>query len=182
MVAAKGPTPKIAMYAVCCTMESIWGVRVLCPCRDKDPNLVCHGDCMGPTVCCMGVSIYVSPSCTLAHAHPNTLDANWQLKFGAPLQSHWATTTRCTTNVLFSALSNVLPFVHPWGSFLQSVTGWMQLAFLLGYPALAVRAFAIAAVHRVLARTSGMFLCLYGGSRLFHRAYCNPLGTLFPTS
>ena len=119
MVAAKGPTPKTAMYTVCCTMESIWGLRVVCPCLDKDPNLVCHGDCMGPPVRC--VSIYVSPSCTLAHAHPNALDANWQLKFGAPLQSHWAATTRHTTNVLLSALSSVLPFVHSWGSFLLSV-------------------------------------------------------------
>ena len=152
MVVAKGPTPRTAMYTVCCTMESIWGLRVVCPCRDKDPNLVCHSDCMGPTVRCMGVSIYVSPSCTLAHAHPNALDANWQLKFGAPLQSHWATTTRRTTNVLLSALSNVLPFVHSWGSFLLSVTGWMQLAFLSRYRALAVRASAIAAVHGVLAR------------------------------
>ena len=150
---AKGPTPRTAMYTVCCTIELIWGLRVLCPCRDKDPNLVCHGDCMGPTVRCMGVSIYVSPSCTFAHAHPNALDANWQLKFGAPLQSHWATTTRRTTNVLLSALSNVLPFVHSWGSFLLLVTGWMQLAFLAGYLALAVCASAIAAVHRVLART-----------------------------
>ena len=117
MVAAKGPTPKTAMYTVCCTMESIWGLRALCPCRDKDAILFCHGDCMGPTVRCMGVSICASPFCTLAHAHPNALDANWQLKFGAPLQSHWATTTPCTTNVLLSALSNVLPFVHSWGSF-----------------------------------------------------------------
>ena len=29
---------------------------------------------------------------------------------------------------------------------------------------------------------SGMFLCLCGGSHLFLRACCNPLGTVFPTS
>ena len=81
------------------------------------------------------------PSCTLAYAHPNALDAVWQLKFGAPLQSFWATTARRTTNVFLSALSNTLPFVHSWGS------------FLLGYPPLAVRASAVAAVHRVLAKT-----------------------------
>ena len=124
MVATKGPTPKTAMYTVCRTMESIRGSRVLCPCRDKNPDLVCHGDCMASTVHCMGVSIYVSPSCT--HVHPNALNAAWQLNCGAPLQSYWAIAARRT---------------------------WMQLAFLSGYPALAVRASAIAAVHPVLART-----------------------------
>ena len=85
MVAAKGPTPKTAMYTVCQTMESTWGLRVLCPCRDKNPDLVCHGDCMGSIVRCLGVSIYVSPSRTLTHAHPNALNAAWQLKSAAPL-------------------------------------------------------------------------------------------------
>ena len=153
MVAAKGPTAKTAMYTVCQTMESIWGLHVLCPCRDKNLDLVCHGDCMGSTVRCMGVSIYVSLSCTLTHAHPNALNAAWQLKFSAPLQSCWATTARRTTNVCLSALLNVLPLLHSWGSFLLSVTAWMQLVFLSGYPTLAVRASAIVAVHRVLART-----------------------------
>ena len=153
MVAAKGPTPHSAMYTVCKTMQSIWGLKVLCPCRDKNPDLVCHGKCMTSIVRCMGVSIYVSPSCTLAYAHPNALDAVWQLKFGAPLQSFRATTARRTTNVFLCALSNTQPFVHSWGSFLLSVTAWMQLAFLSGYPPLAVRASAVAAVHWVLAKT-----------------------------
>ena len=108
MVAAKGTTAKNAMYTVRQTMQSIWGLHVLCPHRDKHPDLVCHGACMGSTVRCMEVSIDVSPSRTLTHAHPNALNAAWQLKFGAPLQSYWATTTRHTTNVFLSALSNVL--------------------------------------------------------------------------
>ena len=153
MVASKGPTPRGAMYTVCKTMESIWGLKVLCPCCDKNPDLVCHDECMSSTVRCMSVSIYVSPSNTLAHAHPNASNAIWQLKFGGPLQSFWATIGRRTTNVFRSALSNALPFVHSWGSFLLSVTAWMQLAFLSGYPTLAVRASAIEAVHRVRAKT-----------------------------
>ena len=94
MVASKGPMPRGAMFTVCKTMESIWGLKVLCPCRDKNPDLVCHGECMSSTVRCMGVSIFVSPSCTLAHANPNALNTVWQLKFGAPPQSFWATTAR----------------------------------------------------------------------------------------
>ena len=35
MVASKGPTPHSAMYVVCMTMESIWNLRVLCPCREE---------------------------------------------------------------------------------------------------------------------------------------------------
>ena len=46
MVASKGPSPHIVMYPVCMTMKSIWNLWVLCPCRDKNPDLVCHGDCI----------------------------------------------------------------------------------------------------------------------------------------
>ena len=112
----------------------------------------------------MGVSIYFSPSCTLAHAHPGALNAVWQLKFGAPLQSFWATTSRRTTSVFLSALSNTLPFVHSWGSSLLSVTAWMQLAFLSGYPTLAVHASAITALHRCLPKRTGTSPCLCSGS------------------
>ena len=76
MVATKGPTPRTTMYMVCKTMESIWDLEVLCPCRDKDPALGCHGDCMSATVCCMGVSINACLTCTLAHAHSNALDGD----------------------------------------------------------------------------------------------------------
>ena len=152
MVAAKGPTPHTTMYAVCTTMESIWDLRVLCPCRDKDPTLVCHGACMSPSVRCMGVSIYVSPGCCVTHAHPNALDSTWRLKHGAPLQGFWATSSRRTTNVFLCALSNTLPFLGSWGSFLLSVTAWMQLAMLCGYPRPGVRASATSTVHRVLAK------------------------------
>ena len=101
----------------------------------------------------MGVSIYVSPTCTLAHAHPNALDDVWRLEFGAPLQTSWATTTRRSTNVFVSTLSNTLPLIHSWGSFIISCAAWMQLAILSRYPVSAVRASAAAAVHRVLAKT-----------------------------
>ena len=87
MVAAKGPSPRTAIYPVCKTIESVWNLRVLCPCRDKDPSPVCHGQCMRSTVRCMGVPIFVSPTCALPHAYPNALDDGWQSKFGAPLQS-----------------------------------------------------------------------------------------------
>ena len=124
MVATKGPEPHTTMYTVCKIMEGIWDLPVLCPCRDKNPDLVCHGAYMSTTVRCMGVSICVSPACTIAHAHPNALDDIWHLKHGAPLQSFWATTSRRTTNVFLSALSNTLPFLASWGSFLLSVTAW----------------------------------------------------------
>ena len=55
--------------------------------------------------------------------------------------------------VLTLALSNTLPFLRSWGSFLLSVTAWMQLAVLSGYPQTAVRASATLAVHRVLTKT-----------------------------
>ena len=87
MVASKGPTPHSTMYPVCMTMESIWNLRVLCLCRDKDPEVVCRSACMTNRVRCMGVSIYVSPVCTLARAHPNASDAVWRLKFGTPMWS-----------------------------------------------------------------------------------------------
>ena len=129
LVAAKGPSPQTAMYPVCMTMESIWNLRVLYPCRDKDLSLVCHGRCMQPTVWCMGVSIYVSPTCTLAHTHPNALHDVWRLKFGAPLQSSSATTTRPTTNVFVSALSITLPFIHSWGPSFSRVQPGCSLRF-----------------------------------------------------
>ena len=154
MVAAKGPTPHTTMYKVCRTMEDIWDLQVLCPCRDKNPDLVCEGAYMTSTVRCMGVSIYVSAGGCVAHAHPNALHDVWRLKHGAPLQSFWATSTRRTTDVFLSALSNTLPFLRSWGSSLISVAAWMQLAVLSGYPTLAVRASATTAVHRVLAKTS----------------------------
>ena len=66
MVAAKGPTPRTTMYTVCCTMESIWGLWVLCPCRDKDPNLVCHGDCGSDSALhgCLHIRFAVLHPCT----------------------------------------------------------------------------------------------------------------------
>ena len=118
MVAAKGCTPQSTMYVVCQTMESIWDPRVLCRCHDKEPTLVCHGACMSSIVRYMGVSIYVSPTSCITHAHPNALDSVWRLKHGAPLQSFWATTTHRTTNVFLAALSNTLPFLRSWDSFL----------------------------------------------------------------
>ena len=51
------------------------------------------------------------------------------------------------------ALSNTLPFVHSWGSFLLSCAAWMQVAALSGYRASSVRAFITAAVHCILAKT-----------------------------
>ena len=65
MVAAKGPAARTAMHTVCQTVEGNWGLKVLCPCRDKDPSLICHGACMGCSVRCMGVSIYISPAALL---------------------------------------------------------------------------------------------------------------------
>ena len=65
MFASKGPTPHSAMYVVCMTMESIWNLRVLCPCRDKNLDLSCHGECMTNQVRCMGVSSFASPPCTM---------------------------------------------------------------------------------------------------------------------
>ena len=127
---------------------------MLCPCRDKNPHVVCHGACMTNSVRCMGVSVYVSPSVVFCHAHPNALDATGALKFGAPLQSYWATSSRCTTNVFLSARANALPLLRSWGAFLFSAVTWMQLAVLSGYPLRAVRASMQAVVHRLLAKTA----------------------------
>ena len=114
---------------------------------------LCHGACMTNRVRCMGVTIFVSAEGTLSHAHPNALDDRWSFKFGAPLQSYWAVSTRRTTNVFLSALSNTLPFMRSWGAFLLSCAAWMQLAVLSGYPPVAVRASMSAAIHRILAKT-----------------------------
>ena len=72
---------------------------------------------------CLHIRLAVLHSCTCT---PQRTGCQLATKV-APSQSHWTTTTRHTTNVLPSALANVLPFVHSWGSFLLSVTGWMQL-------------------------------------------------------
>ena len=153
MVAAKGPSPQSTMYPVCMAMEDIWNLRVLCPCRDKNPDALCQGSCMTNRVRCMGVTIFVSPEGTLSHAHPNALDDKWSFKFGAPLQSYWAVSMPRTTNVFLSALSNTLPFMRSWGAFLLSCAAWMQLAVLSGYPPVAVRASMSSAIHRILAKT-----------------------------
>ena len=79
MVAPKAPTPHETIYQVCLALESIWNLRVLCPDCDKNPEAVCHGRCMRPSVQCMGVYIYVCGG--LCVAHPNALDAMWQLKY-----------------------------------------------------------------------------------------------------
>ena len=153
MVAAKGPSPQSTMYPVCMAMEDIWNLRVLCPCRDKNPDALCQGSCMTNRVRCMGVTIFVSPEGTLSHAHPNALDDKWSFKFGAPLQSYWAVSMPRTTNVFLSALSNTLPFMRSWSAFLLSCAAWMQLAVLSGYPPVAVRASMSSAIHRILAKT-----------------------------
>ena len=111
MVAAKGPAPHLAMYPVRQALEKAWELHVLCPCRDKNPSAVCHGSYMGTSVRCMGVKVSVSADVVFCHLNPNTLDAHGQLKFGAPVQSFWATNTRRTTNVFPSALSSTLPFL-----------------------------------------------------------------------
>ena len=182
LVAAKGLTPQTGMYPVCMTMESFWNLQVLFPCRDKDLFLTCHGQCMQQTVRCMGVSIYVSPACTLAHTHPNALDDIWRFKFGAPLQSSWATTTRRTPNILISALSNTLPFIQSGGSFLLSCAAWILLAVLSGYPVSTVRASAVAAVHHVLANPPGMSHSLCAGLHFCHHACRSRLATPLVTS
>ena len=154
MVAAKGPRPQTTMYTVCLTLQSAWKLDVLCPCRDKNPQAVCYGACMTNSVHCMGVSVYVSPVAVFCHAHPNALDSTGALKFGAPLQSFWATSSRRTTNTFLSVLSKALPFLKSWGAFLLSTVMWMQLAVLSGYPRRAVRASMQAAVHRLPAKTA----------------------------
>ena len=57
MLAAKGPSPQSTMYPVCMAMEDIWNLRVLCPCRDKNPDALCQGSCMTNRV-----RAWVSPS------------------------------------------------------------------------------------------------------------------------
>ena len=109
MVAAKGPNPETTMYQVCLTLEEAWSLDVLCPCRDKNPKAVCHGACM------TGAWAYhytCPPVLFFCHAHPNALNGDGALKFSAPFQSFWATSTYRTRNVFLSALSNALPFIH----------------------------------------------------------------------
>ena len=139
------------MYTACLTLQSAWKLDVLCPCN---PPAVGYGACMTTSVRCMGGSVYVSQVAVFCHAHPNALDSTGALKFGAPLQSFWATSSRRTTNIILSALSNALPFLKSWGAFLLSTVMWMQLAVLSGYPLHAVRASMQAAVHRLLAKTA----------------------------
>ena len=93
------------------TLQSAWDLDVLCPCRDKIPQAICYGACMTNSVRRMGVSMYMSPSAVSCHAHPNALDAAGARKFGAPLQSYWAASSRRTANVFLSAVSNALPFL-----------------------------------------------------------------------
>ena len=154
MVAAKGLTPHTTMYTVCLTLQSAWDLDVLCPCQDENPQAVCYGACTTSSIRCMGESVYVSPTVVFCHAHPNALDAIGALKFGAPLQSYWATSSRRTTNVFLSTLFNALPFLRSWGAFLFSTVMWMQLAVLSGYLLHAVCTSMQTAVHCLLAKTA----------------------------
>ena len=61
---------------------------------------------------CRGVSIFISPTCTLAHAHPNALDNTWWLKFMPPYRvtgqpAHTAPQMSCTQPSLIPCLSFV---------------------------------------------------------------------------
>ena len=105
IVAANGPAPHLAMYPLWQALEKARNLHVLCPCRDKNPSAVCRGSCMGTSVRCMGVTVYVSTDAVLCYSHPNALDTQGHVKFGAPLQSFLATNTRRTTNVFLSALT-----------------------------------------------------------------------------
>ena len=67
---------------------------------------------MAPLLRCMGVSLFVTATTIIAHAHPNASDAGWQLEYGVPLQSGSAPSTRRTTKFFLSALSNAPPFLR----------------------------------------------------------------------
>ena len=135
MVAAKGPTPHLAMYPVCQALEEAWNLHVLCPFCDNNPSAVCRGSCMGTSVRCMGVTVYVSTSAVFCHSHPNALDAQGQLKFGAPLQTLRATNTRRTTNVFLSAFSNTpIPTLMGRVSVVMSPVDAVRCPFWVPHP------------------------------------------------
>ena len=153
VVAAKGPNAKDSMSLVCTVMQSIWNLKVVCECRDKDDTVVCVGACMRDRLTAMGVTILLGAPEVCAHAHPNALNEVWGLKLGIPLQSFWAVTQRQITNMFTGGLCNVLPFLGTWSGLLVSATAWMQVALLSAYPAHVVRSSMICAMVRVLART-----------------------------
>ena len=84
MVATKRPTRKSTMYTVC-EPWSPSGDYMSCVLVGIRIGTSYATVAAWASVGCMGVSIYVSPSCTLTHAHPISLNATWQLKFGSPL-------------------------------------------------------------------------------------------------
>ena len=153
VVASQGPEATDMMKPVCSVLEEVWSLKVVCDRRSKNPDLPCTGACMRKSLTAMGISVHLGSLDVLAHAHPNALGKQWNLKMGIPLQSFWATTRKRVTNTFIGALCNALPSVATWGGFLLSLVAWMQLAVLSQYPVSVVRSAMICAAVRVLACT-----------------------------
>ena len=137
------------MKLVCSVLEEVWSLKVVCDCRAKNPELPCTGACMRKSLTAMGISVHLGSLDVLAHAHPNALGKQWNLKMGIPLQSFWATTRRRVMNTFIGALCNA-----QCTAVCCHMGGFPSFPCVLSqYPLSVVRSAMICATVRVIART-----------------------------
>ena len=152
LVAAVGVGATWAMADVCRLLATAWSLRVLCPCI-TDTNQDCLRQCMGSTLYALGLAASRHGSCGTVCVHPSALDASWNLKHGAPLQSAWAVNETSLTNLFTGVLMNYRRFLSSWGDYLLSASAWLQVSLLCEHPkGVAVRA-CQHALHRLLSHT-----------------------------
>ena len=152
LVAAVGVGATWAMADVCRLLATAWSLRVLCPCT-TDTNQDCLRQCMGSTLYALGLAASRHGSCGTVCVHPSALDASWNLKHGAPLQSAWAVNETSLTNLFTGVLMNYRRFLSSWGDYLLSASAWLQVSLLCEHPkGVAVRA-CQHALHRLLSHT-----------------------------
>ena len=108
---------------------------------------------MGSTLYALGLAASRHGSCGTVCVHPSALDARWNLKHGAPLQSAWAVNETSLTNLFTGVLMNYRRFLSSWGDYLLSASAWLQVSLLCEHPKrVAVRA-CQHALHRLLSHT-----------------------------
>ena len=148
LVAAVGVGATWAMADVCRLLATAWSLRVLCPCI-TDTNQDCLRQCMYA----LGLAASRHGSCGTVCVHPSALDASWNLKHGAPLQSASAVNETSLTNLFTGVLMNYRRFLSSWGDYLLSASAWLQVSLLCEHPkGVAVRA-CQHALHRLLSHT-----------------------------
>ena len=139
------------MGVVTRALSQAWNLLVLCTYDDT-----CVGGCLQRSINVVGVSItLITPGKSpLVSLHPSTLDASWNLKWVAPLQSPEHCSHRYIFDLFVRVLQSNLNLVRTWAGLLLLVAAWLQVAVLSGFQKSKLVGPMCEAITRACARTS----------------------------